>query len=146
MRCVRSLPGRSPAAPPQNSAAPGWCNAPDTAPPQELVRITTGATTLDADRLAILARQVRDEIDEAGSTDREQARYTARSLRLLKRTGGMTRLVWVMDPETATTTDSTQLLGSGAPVVRVLVAAEALHAGARHDTPKRSPSIRTGHR
>ena len=110
----------------------------------ELVHITTEATTLDADRLAILARQVRDEIDETGITDRERAQHTARSLRLLKRTGGMTRLVWVMDPETATTTDSTQLLGSGAPVVRVLVAAKALHAGARHDTPKRSPSIRTG--
>ena len=59
------------------------------------------ATTLDVDRLGILVRQLRDEIDKAGIADREHARHTARSLRLFRQVDGMTRLVWVMDPETA---------------------------------------------
>jgi hypothetical protein len=42
------------------------------------------ATTLDADRLTILARQLRHEIDQAGIADREQARHTARSLRWVR--------------------------------------------------------------
>lgn len=164
--------------------------------PSELVSATALATaaeqlcadamTLDVDRLAILARQVRDQIDEAGITDREGQRRAARSLRLVTQADGMTRLVWVMDPETAATVtdlydratsprrggprfvsgddattaerilgddrsveqfasdtfaqllrhgaaaDSTQLLGSGAPVVRILVSADALHAGTGH--------------
>ena len=37
------------------------------------------------------------------SPTREQARRTARSLRLVRQTNGMTRLVRVMDPETAAT-------------------------------------------
>lgn len=144
------------------------------------------ATTLDVDRLAILARRLRDGIDEAGIADREEQRRAARSLRLVTQTDGMTRLVWVMDPETAATvtdlydrgtsprrggprfiagndastaerllgddrtteqlasdtfaellrhgaaTDSSQLLGSGAPVVRILVTAENLTAGTGH--------------
>jgi hypothetical protein len=61
------------------------------------------ATTLDVDRLGILARQLRDEIDEAGIADREHARHAARTLRVVKQADGMTRLVWVMDPETAAT-------------------------------------------
>lgn len=150
------------------------------------------ATTLDVDRLTILARQLRDEIDEAGIADREQARHTARSLRVVKQADGMTRLVWVMDPETAAivtdlydratsprrggprfvnsdgrstsdsatadriagddrsteqlasdtftellrhgaAADSTQLLGSGAPVVRILVTADALDTPTGHE-------------
>ena len=151
------------------------------------------ATTLDADRLTILARQLRHEIDEAGIAVREQARHTARSLRWVRQADGMTRPVGVMDPESAATitdlcdratspkrggarfvggndatlaerrasdnrsteqlasetftelprhgatTDSTRLLGSGAPAVRVHVTAErrtgtaALH----HTTPHR---------
>ena len=59
------------------------------------------ATTLDVNRLGILARQLRDEIDEAGFADREHARRTARSLRLFRRVDGVTRLVWVMVPEIA---------------------------------------------
>ena len=59
------------------------------------------ATTLDVDRLGILVRQLRDEIDKAGIAYREHARHTARSLRLFRQVDGMTRLVWVMDPETA---------------------------------------------
>jgi hypothetical protein len=143
------------------------------------------ASTLDADRVGILARQVRDQIDEAGIAERENQRRAARSLRVLKHSDGMTRLVWVMDPETSATvtelydratsprrggprfvnqgdtataerlasddrsteqlasdtfaellrhaadTDSSRLLGSGAPVVRILVTTDALNVGAR---------------
>ncbi|MBC7402177.1 MAG: hypothetical protein H7279_03210 [Microbacteriaceae bacterium] len=46
------------------------------------------ASTLDVDRLGILARQLRDEIDEAGIADREHARHTARSLRLFRQVDG----------------------------------------------------------
>ena len=128
---MRSLPGSSPAAPPENPAQP-WLRSVGLAvstgtlssSAADAIRIGLGspsdsvpssawataaehlcvvATTLDADRLTILARQLRDEIDEAGITDREQARHTARSLRLVRQVNRMTRLVWVMDPETAAT-------------------------------------------
>ncbi|MES2094529.1 MAG: DUF222 domain-containing protein [Actinomycetota bacterium] len=144
------------------------------------------AITIDVDRLSILARQLRDQIDEAGIADRENHRRAARSLRLVKQVDGMTRLVWVMDPETAATVtdlydratsprrggprfvsgddaataerlaaddrtteqlasdtfaellrhgaaaDSTQLLGSGAPIVRILVTANTLQTRTGH--------------
>ena len=144
------------------------------------------AVNLDVDRLAILARQLRDEIDEVGIADRETHRRAARSLRLVKQADGMTRLIWVMDPETAATitelydratspkrggprfvnsddaataerlagddrtteqlasdtftqllsagaaADSSQLLGSGAPIVRILVTADALNTRTGH--------------
>jgi hypothetical protein len=97
MRCVRSLPGSSPAAPPENPAQPwlrsvglavsagtlssstadairtGLGTPSDSVPSSALAtaaeHLCVMATTLDADRLAILARQLRDEIDEAGITD-----------------------------------------------------------------------------
>ncbi|TXK19893.1 HNH endonuclease signature motif containing protein [Homoserinibacter sp. GY 40078] len=56
---------------------------------------------LDADRLFRRAREVRDEIDEEGVADRERRRRDARSFRLHRQSDGMTRGVWVMDPETA---------------------------------------------
>ena len=137
------------------------------------------ASVLDADRLFRRARDVRDELDEAGVADREEARRQQRSLTFRKLPNGMSRLVWDMDPETAAhvgelydratsprrggprfvdesaaahekqilddtrTTeqlasdtfvqllrqgadaDSSQLLSTGAPVVRVLVTATA---------------------
>ncbi|QHO69212.1 DUF222 domain-containing protein [Marisediminicola antarctica] len=138
------------------------------------------ASLLDADRLFRRARELRDELDEAGIVDREVARHEQRSLRLRRLPNGMARLVWDLDPETSASVgelydratsprrggprfvsadaeaqeqciladtrtteqlasdvfvqllrqgadaDSSQLLGSGAPVVRVLVAATAL--------------------
>lgn len=144
------------------------------------------AATLDADRLSLLARQLRDEIDETGIANRERLRRDARSLRLVRQADGMTRLVWVMDPETAASitelydratsprrggprfvggddavtaerllqddrtteqlasdtfrdllrqgagADSSQLVGSGGPVVRILVAAESLDTHTGH--------------
>jgi hypothetical protein len=142
--------------------------------------LCTDAATLDPDRLYRKARQLRDELDASGVADREAARRSARSVRISKLPDGMTRLTWMMDPETAavvgdvydrTTSprrggprfvdsalatsitddertteqlasdvftellrqganaDSTRLLGSGAPVVNVVVTREALDAG-----------------
>ncbi|MBN9238477.1 MAG: hypothetical protein BGO97_02240 [Micrococcales bacterium 70-64] len=56
---------------------------------------------LDPDRLLRRARQVRDELDEAGIADREAARRGRRSLRFTRLPDGMSRAVWVMDPETS---------------------------------------------
>jgi len=136
------------------------------------------AETIDADRLFRRARQLRDELDQAGIAEREAARRARRSMTLYRQSDGMTRLVWLMDPETATVAtdlfdratsprrggprfvdpdaaafaagiaddersteqlasdvflellrqganaDSSQLLGTGAPVVRLLTAAD----------------------
>jgi hypothetical protein len=64
------------------------------------------AVTLDPDRLTRRARQVRDELDEAGIAVREEERRQQRSLRLFTLPSGMGRLVWTMDPETLTTVKS----------------------------------------
>lgn len=59
------------------------------------------AHALDVDRLLKRARELRDELDEAGVAVRERRRYEARSFRLFRQADGMTRATWVMDPETA---------------------------------------------
>jgi hypothetical protein len=56
---------------------------------------------LDPDRLFTKARQLRDQIDQAGIHDREQAMHDKRSLTFRKRPDGMSVLTWVMDPLTA---------------------------------------------
>ena len=56
---------------------------------------------LDADRLKQRAQELRDELDEAGIADREEARKKLRSFRLTRLPDGMTRATWLMDPETA---------------------------------------------
>lgn len=56
---------------------------------------------LDPDRLQRRARELRDELDEAGIADREAARRDERTLTLKKLPSGMTRAIWLMDPETA---------------------------------------------
>ena len=61
------------------------------------------AGDLDADRLFRLAREARDDIDEAGIADREAARVARRSLTLHRQSDGMVKLVWVLDPESAAT-------------------------------------------
>jgi len=40
-------------------------------------------------------------LDEAGIVDRERRRREARSLRLVRQPDGMTRIVWLLDPESA---------------------------------------------
>jgi len=141
------------------------------------------AEGLDADRLLRRAREIRDELDEAGVTDREASRRAERSLKFSRRPNGMAHLSWMMDPETAAiagelfdrvtsprrggprfvsspdsdrilddprttdqlasdvflelvvqgaAADSSQLLGTGAPQLRVLVNAHALESRSGH--------------
>lgn len=59
--------------------------------------------TVDPDALAVAARQFRDELDLAGVALREEERRAKRSLRLFTQPDGTTKLVWIMDPETAAT-------------------------------------------
>lgn len=56
---------------------------------------------LDADRLFHRAREVRAELDLAGTADREERLRQQRSLRFYRQPNGMSRLTWEMDPETA---------------------------------------------
>jgi hypothetical protein len=77
----------------------------DALPPeviaQAVERLCEESATLDPDRLQKRARELRDELDEAGIADRERARRSARSLRLVRQADGMTRIVWLLDPESA---------------------------------------------
>jgi hypothetical protein len=59
------------------------------------------AQRLDPDRLRKRAREVRDELDEAGVAEREAVLRGRRSLRRIDLRDGMKRLVWDYDPETA---------------------------------------------
>ncbi len=68
---------------------------------QATERLCDEAETLDPDRLQRRAREVRDELDDAGVADRETQRRAARSLRLVRQADGMTRIIWLLDPESA---------------------------------------------
>lgn len=59
------------------------------------------ATTLPLETLAARARELRDQLDAEGVVDRERRRRDARSLRLFPQVDGMTRMVGVLDPESA---------------------------------------------
>jgi hypothetical protein len=59
------------------------------------------ARTLTLETLAARARELRDELDAASVADRERQRRDARSLRLFPQLDGMTRLVAMLDPESA---------------------------------------------
>jgi len=76
------------------------------------------ALTLEVDRLSALARQLQDEIDETGIADREKGRHAKRSLRVVKQAEGMTRLVWMMDPDGHTQTDKLDSAGTPHDVAR----------------------------
>lgn len=74
--------------------------------PAELVAeaaamLSDEAATTDPDRLLTRAREVRDALDEAGVTVREELLRSRRSLRRIDTRDGMKRLVWDYDPETA---------------------------------------------
>ena len=56
------------------------------------------AGTVDADRLFVLARELRDELDAAGIVDRERAAREAREFRLNRLPDGTVRIVWRLDP------------------------------------------------
>lgn len=68
---------------------------------QAVERLCAESHRLDPDRLQRRAREVRDELDEAGIGGRERAMRAARSLRLVRQSDGMTRIVWLLDPESA---------------------------------------------
>jgi hypothetical protein len=63
------------------------------------------AATLDPDRLMKRAREVRDELDEAGIASREARLRGRRALRRLDLRDGMKRLIWDYDPLTAGVVD-----------------------------------------
>jgi Domain of unknown function (DUF222) len=65
--------------------------------------LCNAAKRLDPDALAREVHAFRDELDLAGIALREEERRQKRSLRLYPQPDGTTRLVWVMDPETAAT-------------------------------------------
>ena len=65
--------------------------------------LVSAAATLDPDALGRQARAFRDELDVEGVALREEERRAKRSLRLFVQPDGTTKLVWVMDPETAAT-------------------------------------------
>jgi hypothetical protein len=75
--------------------------------PAQLVDAATqlvdAAHTLDPDALSREARAFRDELDIDGVALREEERRQKRSLRLFVQADGTTKLVWIMDPETAAT-------------------------------------------
>ena len=78
--------------------------------PAELVAEATQllcdeAATLDPDRLRTRAREVRDELDEAGIAGREAVLRGRRSLRRVDLRDGMKRLIWDYDPLTAGVVD-----------------------------------------
>jgi hypothetical protein len=58
------------------------------------------AVTLNADQLYKQARALRDDLDEAGISDREKAIYQERSFRRVKRANGLSR--FILDPDLET--------------------------------------------
>jgi hypothetical protein len=82
--------------------------APNSAITEEHLRaaasqLVEAAARLDPDALAREARAFRDELDVDGAKLREDERRQKRSLRLYVQADGTTKLVWIMDPETAAT-------------------------------------------
>ena len=67
------------------------------------IELVKAAIQLDPDSLAREARAFRDELDVDGAKLREEERRQKRSLRLFVQADGTTKLVWIMDPETAAT-------------------------------------------
>ena len=59
------------------------------------------AGTLPPEKVARHARELRDELDEAGIVDRESFLREKRYLRLIPQPDGMTKLIGLLDPESA---------------------------------------------
>ncbi len=64
-------------------------------------RLVAESDGVGADRLAVKAREERDAADEAGIAERERARRDRRYLRLLPQWDGMTKVIGLLDPESA---------------------------------------------
>ena len=63
--------------------------------------LTTQAASLTLERLAALARELRDTLDTAGVAAREEERRARRYLHLHPQADGMTRISGLLDPESA---------------------------------------------
>ena len=63
--------------------------------------LLTTAPGLPPEKVARRARELRDELDEAGIADREAALREKRFLKLIPQADGMTRLYGLLDPESA---------------------------------------------
>ena len=63
--------------------------------------LTTEAATLTLEHLAALARELRDNLDTVGVAAREEERRERRYLHLYPQNDGMTRIVGMLDPESA---------------------------------------------
>lgn len=66
-------------------------------------QLVAAAKKLDPDAVGREARAFRDELDVEGVALREEERRRKRSLRLFVLPDGTTKLIWIMDPETAAT-------------------------------------------
>ncbi len=63
--------------------------------------LLTTVGSLRPEKVARRARELRDELDEAGIADRETALREKRFLRLIPQPDGMTKLIGLLDPESA---------------------------------------------
>jgi hypothetical protein len=63
--------------------------------------LLTTAPSLPPEKVARQARELRDELDEAGVVDREASMRERRFLRLIPQADGMTKLIGLLDPESA---------------------------------------------
>jgi hypothetical protein len=61
-------------------------------------RLLIECADLDADRVYLVARDARDELDAVGIVDRERAARQARELRVHRLRDGSVRVVWQLDP------------------------------------------------
>ena len=61
-------------------------------------RLLEESAALDADRVFLVARDARDELDVVGIVDRERAARQARELRVHRLRDGSVRIVWQLDP------------------------------------------------
>ena len=66
-----------------------------------LTTLQTTAGSLPPEKVARQARELRDELDEAGIADRESFLRDRRFLRLIPQADGMTKLIGLLDPESA---------------------------------------------
>jgi hypothetical protein len=64
-------------------------------------RLSREAVALTPEKVAIRARQVRDDLDTAGVADREALLRSKRSLRLYPQADGTTKIIAICDPENA---------------------------------------------
>jgi hypothetical protein len=101
------------------------------------------AREVTLERLAANARARRDELDEAGVALREQERRERRFLHVIPRADGMTRIIGLLDPESAAiiggAIDAITAPRRGGP--RFLDAKEAARAAAIENDPRTTPQL-----